>query len=934
MQLSEAARSVWAKSVNDDGEWLPLWQHMDDAADVASLLFDEWLAPSVARLLARQFDGDMEDARRAVVFLACVHDLGKATPAFAVQHELLGQRMREHGLNMPSRKVELDRHLAHHSLAGHQLLVDWLVEQGWSKRAARAWAVVLGGHHGAPPDTDQEEVTPRTNPDLFGTGRWTQVQRELLERAVERCGATERLHGWRDRPLSQQFQVVVTGIVIVSDWIASNEELFGFYADSLPSVTDDPDRAKRALDSLHLPCPWQAEPPRGSVSEFFASRFRLPEGAVPRPVQQAVLDVARETSEPGMLVVEAPMGEGKTEAALAAVETLAGTWQAGGVLVALPTQATTDAMFTRIVDWLDAMGAGDQQVGGSIMLSHGKARFNRLFQGLMRSGRTPRDVGTDLPDVGSKHEVVAHSWLAGRKTGQLANFTVGTIDQLLFAGLKARHLMLRHLGLVGKIVLLDEIHAYDAFMNSYLTKVLNWLGYYGVPVIALSATLPARRREELLNAYQAGRGESGSRIDDDAVETARYPLVSWTEGGRVRSRVAEASGRATTVSVDALNDDADALLAGLREALAEGGCALVVRNTVRRVLETAQHLEREFPGEVLVAHARFITADRLSKDAELLDRFGSPERASTRPERCVVVASQVVEQSLDVDFDLLVTDLAPIDLMLQRMGRLHRHERGSGQDQRPAGLRRAHVWVTGADFAQEPPELEPGAERVYGSYALLRAAAVLRRRFGGTVELPTDIAPLVQDAYGPDDIAPPGWDEAMAEAWRTWRESTDRREGKAKDFQIAKPDRRGKAIIGWLSANVGEADDEAQGQGQVRDGAPTLEVILVHQYSDGTWRTPVWLGADNGALPIPREAVPSNELAEVMARCAIRLPLAFSNERAEGELWEATPEAWEGSPLIYRMPALVLDGDGYGCLDGREARYTPEYGLEVFDSDE
>lgn len=146
VQLSEAARSVWAKSIDERGGWLPLWQHMDDSAGVANQIFHQWLAPSVKLLFASEFDGDVDQARVALTFLAGAHDLGKATPAFAVQDTVLAQRMCEQQLYMPPSKVVLvDRHLAHHSVAGQHLLVRWLIEQGWAKPTARAWGVVIGG---------------------------------------------------------------------------------------------------------------------------------------------------------------------------------------------------------------------------------------------------------------------------------------------------------------------------------------------------------------------------------------------------------------------------------------------------------------------------------------------------------------------------------------------------------------------------------------------------------------------------------------------------------------------------------------------------------------------------------------------------------------------------------------------------------------------
>ncbi|PRX51079.1 CRISPR-associated endonuclease/helicase Cas3 [Prauserella shujinwangii] len=923
MTLSDAARSVWAKSPDDEGGWLPLWQHMEDSAAVAGALFDDWLAPNVVRLFAEPFGGERDVARRVLTFLAGVHDLGKATPAFAVQHISLAQRMREHGLYMPANKAALpDRWLAHHSVAGHHLLVRWLAGRGWPKNTARTWGVVLGGHHGTTPDSDSVKAArPDEVPELYGSDTWREVQDELASFVAMRTGIESELDALADIRLSAQFQVLATGLVIVSDWIASNQDLLPYHRGSLPPVRADETRVRRALRRLRLPEPWRPRP-LPDVSTLFSQRFRLPAGAEPRPVQRAVHELACQLPEPGLLVVEAPMGEGKTEAALAAAEVFAARWNLGGVLVALPTQATTDAMFARVLAWLDAMGADDQQVSGAITLGHGKARFNRLFQGLFQSGR-PAQIGCDEAD-GPRHSVAAHAWLTGRKKALLANFAVVTIDQLLFAGLTSRHLMLRHLALAGKVVVIDEIHAYDAYMNSYLTKVLTWLGAYKVPVVALSATLPPEQRSALVDAYQRGRGGTAGQPDAGTA----YPALTSTTGTSSESRAVRPSGRSTSVAVTALTDDLDQLVSVLRDALADGGAALVVRNTVRRVLAAADRLEREFPGEVTVAHSRFIVADRLRKDTELLDGFGAPGRASRRPWRHIVVASQVVEQSLDVDFDLLVTDLAPVDLVLQRMGRLHRHQRD-----RPRRVSTARVYLTGADFGAAPPELEPAAARhVYGAYPLLRSAVVLAERFGRTIELPGDIADLVRRAYGADEIGPPEWREAMAAARATWLERTEKRERKAGTFQIAPPSRPGKAIIGWLSASIGETDDEAQGQGQVRDGAPSLEALLLVRDEDGRWRTPGWLPDGAGNLPVPREEPPPDDLAETMAACVLRLPLTFSNPDAEDELWQATPPAWEQSPLIYRQPVLVVDRGGYGRINDRSLRYTPERGLEVFDS--
>jgi CRISPR-associated endonuclease/helicase Cas3 len=928
--LSPAARSVWAKSPDDTGAWLPLWQHMDDSAHVAAKLFDDWLPRQTQELLARDFDRDIAQARTALCFLAGIHDLGKATPAFAVQCELLAQRMRDQGLFMLTKGQLLNREYAHHTVAGHRLLVEWLDTKGWDTVTSRSWAVVLGGHHGVPPtDRGIAEADPVLRPHLYGNGTWEEVRGELLERIASDSGAAPLLAEWRQRKISQQFQVIATGVVIVADWLASNPGFFPYLADPLPSPGDQRQRIDRAWAEVKLPQSWTPPAPIDDTAALYKQRFELPKTAQVRPVQRAVAEVATSSPGLGLLIIEAPMGEGKTEAALAAVEILARHRGSGGLLVALPTQATTDAMFARIVDWLDRLGAPDQSVAGALTLSHGKARLNRLYAGLMEQGSI-EDVGVDQPTGSAGHAVIAHAWLSGRKKGPLANFMVGTIDQLLFAGLKARHLMLRHLGIAGKVVVIDEIHAYDAFMGSYLNKVLTWLGSYGVPVIALSATLPEQRRIELHRSYLAGRrmGEPAAAAESFEVESG-YPVLTWTEESKLRSRTVEPSDRRMSVALRHLPDDLDELAELLKERLKDGGNALVVRNTVRRVLAAADRLEVEFPGEVTVAHSRFIALDRMRNDEQLLDAFGHPGRARHRPQRRVVVASQVAEQSLDVDFDLLVTDLAPVDLVLQRMGRLHRHQRGKGQAERPVRLRTAQVWVTGADFDKQPPEPYGGSRRVYGAHSLLRSAAVLAPKFDVGLELPAGIAPLVQAAYGALPIGPLEWQEAMTAAAEESQRIAQRRNFDAKTFQIQEPKKPGRAIVGWVSADVGDTDDEGQGQGQVRDGIPTLEVMLLQRDAAGQLRTPGWLESDKAGLAVPEDDEPSRHVAEIMASCTVRLPIELSNELAEETIWNKTPEMWERSRLIFRLPLLTVDESGDGELIGRQFRYTRARGLEV-----
>ncbi|SKA02443.1 CRISPR-associated helicase, Cas3 family [Marinactinospora thermotolerans DSM 45154] len=954
--LSEAARSVWAKHDRDSDGWLPLWRHMADSAGVAGLLWDEWVPEQIRRLVAGALPGGADDARRLAVWLAATHDAGKATPAFACQVEHLADGMRAAGLPMPLEKQIADRRLAPHGLAGQLLIQRWLVERhGWSRPATTQFAVVAGGHHGVPPeDTDIRDL--REHPALLcdpdGPEAWRAVQDELLDAAAEACGVASRLADWRGVKLPQPVQVLLTALVIIADWIASNPELFPYFPGERRT---DPERLDTAWRMLDLPRPWVAEDTGEDPGALFASRFDLPAGARVHPVQAEAVRVARTMPRPGLMIVEAPMGEGKTEAALAAAEILAARSGAGGCFVALPTMATGNAMFPRLLAWLERLPDARAGAGAhSVFLAHSKAALNERFTELVRAGRPVSDVDRD----GEEHrrsrgaagsaaaELVAHHWLKGRKKGMLSSFAVGTIDQLLFAGLKSRHLALRHLAVAGKVVVVDEAHAYDAYMNSYLDRVLSWLGAYGVPVVVLSATLPAARRRELAESYTGGpAGPAFAPVG----EADAYPLITGVAADGVVMAAPEASGRRTDVLVERFDDDLGALAARLETELAGGGCALVIRNTVRRVMETADHLREHFGADgipVTVAHARFIDPDRAENDARLLALFGPEakvaEAGETRPERHVVVASQVAEQSLDVDFDLLVTDLAPVDLLLQRMGRLHRHRRGEGRSQRPERLRRARCLVTGADWAARVPEPVRGSRAVYGAHALLRSAAVLEPFLAESdrpVRLPDDISPLVQRAYGPDPVGPDHWREALDHARLAHEaERADKRK-RAEDFLLGGVARPGRALVGWVRAGVGDADDTYAGRAQVRDSRESLEVLVVQRRADGTLATLPWLRRDGGR-ELPAHAVPPTALARTVASCGMRLPYEMcadprTLDRVIEELEAQCVEAWQAKEAHWLAGELVLalDQDQRAHLAGFDLHYTRSDGLKVSHGD-
>jgi CRISPR-associated endonuclease/helicase Cas3 len=328
--------------------------------------------------------------------------------------------------------------------------------------------------------------------------------------------------------------------------------------------------------------------------------------------------------------------------------------------------------------------------------------------------------------------VEAQSWFAAKKRPLLAPFGVGTIDQSLLSVLQTKHWFVRLFGLSGKVVIFDEVHAYDAYMSTILERVLHWLAEVDCTVILLSATLPEAKRKAFAKAYSGRDDGEYKRYPRITLARPRHYPNAETDSSPVCAEIAMEEPRA--VGLRFAMTDLPTLTATLSEQLTHGGCAAVISNTVNRSIEVYEHLRDNLKDtECSLFHARTLQMWRREREEEVLRKFGKrdPQEKDSdgyfinpdRPPRAVLVATQVIEQSLDLDFDLMISEIAPIDLLLQRSGRLHRHPR-----QRPAGLEKAQLIVLcDGEAAGPPPEsFGKSIEFVYDRYVLLRTWLAVR----------------------------------------------------------------------------------------------------------------------------------------------------------------------------------------------------------------
>lgn len=921
MDWSPAAWSVWGKLDPKGDGWMPLVVHLQDASAVAGYLWDEFLPLSTRQYISEELAIPDEQARVLAVWLASVHDIAKATPAFAAKALIMPSvldAMRDQGLD--ARKTPEDRHTPH-ATAGQVILEDWLARRHpeSAKRVRNTYACVVGGHHGTTPAESALNLA-ELHPLQLGGGRWQEVRDEILDGMAVATEADRHLATWLHRRVPLPVQVLLTGLVIMADWIASNTDYFPYSGGESTQ-----ERLASALAVLRLPPPWRPGIPDADCSTLLASRFPALSGQAARALQDSLVTEARTVAQPSLFIVEGPMGVGKTEAALLAAEVLADRFGLGGVFVGLPTMATANPMFDRVSEWARA-AIGDEKA--SIALVHGKAALNDRYADLIRQiwrGQVYDENGD--ADDRQRAAVVVNEWLRGRKRSGLADFVVGTIDQSLFAALKAKHVVLRHLGLAGKVVIIDEVHAADDYMREYLKRLLAWLGAYRTPVILMSATLPPSQRDELASAYA-----DGAAAEAPSIVTSRhdqYPRLTIV-ASEVREVAVPADARGLELDVSTLPDELTSLVSLLTGALADGGCAAVICNTVARAQETYVALRDAFGSDVRLLHSRFIAPERARREAELVQLLGP--HASQRPERLVVVGTQVLEQSLDVDFDVMVSDLAPMDLLLQRAGRIHRHAR----QQRPAGVMVPRLWIRGVDdWTASPPTAVQGSRAVYGAQRLLRTASVLRGV--NTLHFPADIPRLVRLAYESEAGPPPGWEVAWLAG--EGKEFTERLGAiaRAQTYLMETPFEH-STLSGLIDVDSGDPDKrEEQGRSQVRDSDEGLEVIALWRDSDDRLRLPQGVPEFAGHIVPEGQQWGTREderLARAMAACTIRLPASLCYprviERVISDLERmADCSGWQTSHWISGQLVIVFDESGNCQVAGHALSYDSDQGLRV-----
>ncbi len=770
---------LWAKS----NPFKPLWMHLLETGIIAQKLVSYGCFYPLGKELCHYLQVSELKMLALVGYIASVHDIGKAAGPFQGHDD----RMKE---ILKKEQVFCDGDgFRHEDYGAYRLGKLWSEKKRVSDFRFRKYLeAVIRYHH----QKIISKVTFRKKIE------YSKVDNPLLKEIREEL--ENKLWVYFNPPdvkpkHTDAVCTLLLGIIITADWIASGDvfALLDVHRNWEQVVKDTHYLIKRFLQDNHME---HCEFPE-RIQEFTDLWESIPrEGMRPLQVKvEKIMDSPKEV--PLAVILEAPMGEGKTEAGLFMASRLAQFWGKEGFYVALPTAATSNQMHGRVDRMLRCMNIAESK------LMHGMAWV------------IEDDDGTTEQEFHGESSQDALLWTAPMRRGLISSFAVGTIDQAMLAAMRTKYGVLRLAGLTQKVLIIDELHAYDAYMSSIIKKLLQWCHVLHIPVVMLSATLPLEKKRDFAECYHVEACEWSSNS---------YPTITLLYENKSPQEV-PVSGTHQKLMIDIESkpflEQPDKIASLVKERIdSSGGCFAVILNTVRAAQETYRAIKGivKEDCQVILFHARFSVKRRNELEQECIRLLGREK--IYRPRSLVVVATQVVEQSLDLDFDGLISDICPIDLLLQRAGRLWRHE----DTQRPVNIDAPRLTV----LLPEKNDFKSSG-MVYPSVLLERTRKiVLDKKF---FQIPEEIPGLVEKVYAGYVM-----DENELEQWIEYQTMNQVSEGEAEQQELPLP---GKSRF-WLENGAGKQqgifysdEDTAFLAAKTRLGEASLRLAILPEHLFG-----------------------------------------------------------------------------------------------------
>lgn len=721
---------MWAKfSKKEPGRFHSLLHHSLDVAAVSLDLLNRSSFRGKSKIWRHAFPSlESKQSDRLLAFLCALHDLGKATPYFQEKNlTLKSQQVKEGFIYIP---LSLDKSINRHDAFTQKLLIEETSDSFATIFDGLTCEVIsnaLGGHHG---EYIKDMVLRKITRKVLGDAEiWKTARQDLISELILTLDIQfplQRLSLDSTVP-TLVFQYWLTGFLTLADWIASMEEYFPYESSiekmhtwsSIDYFSLAQKRAKKALDIIGFSTYKIPEHAPHFITAFPGLSARVQQVEILNFVAQSEMQ-----KEPSILIVEAPTGMGKSEVAFLLSELLIRRQGLTGAYIAMPTQATSNQMYQRYRTFLREVLPHD--FSGSFELLHSASD---MFLATAKS--SPEIEALSMEEESLLYpKLEAQAWFSAKKRGLLAQYAVGTIDQALLAILRSKHHYLRLFGLGAKVLVFDEVHSYDIYMSQLLFHLLRWAGMLDISIIILSATLPKKKRDELITAY------TGKNAPPDAA----YPRLVLGTSQNITAHALTTPPEKMVLFEELSDATPESLLAELKRRLKDGGCAAVICNTV----SLAQSLYVEFcklegcdKNTVVLLHARFPADKRMEIENRVISALS---KTGARPEAMIVFTTQIIEQSLDLDFDFIFSELCPIDLMLQRAGRLHRF---SSTIRPQDGLVPRFCW-----FNFNADKLKKGEffNTPYSLYILYRSFIAIGSR--KLVNVSSDVDQLIEQVYG------------------------------------------------------------------------------------------------------------------------------------------------------------------------------------------
>ena len=617
-------------------------------------------------------------------FFASIHDVGKISPDFQrmIYTSWLGNVK-----DFPQLQCANENRAKRKDVSFHGKVSQVSIESNFPEQ--KMLATIEGMHHGFKPNFSPVAE----NSDIYGGKNWTALRHKLIDDLKRSfpCSCANNLSEWNQAS-------VIGGFITVADWIASGG-YFGNLLQNHPFSKDD--LKKKAHDAVRnagfIPL---------SIKQGL--QFKDIFGFSPRKIQS---DLFESVSFPGVYVLEAPMGLGKTEAALYAAYKMLEKGLASGIYFGLPTQLTSNKIYERVQSFLEKIVGEESSY--CLKLLHSSAWLEE------------DSLGEDAK--------VGKSWFDSKKRGILAPFAVGTIDQALMAAMNVKHSMVRAFGLAGKVVILDEVHSYDSYTGTIMNALVDELKHIGCTVIILSATLTSSQKKKILN------------LPLEQVLNESYPLIS-SQTDKFFSEISSLGESNRKVSIQISKDDKKAFDVALEKA-ENGEQVLWIENTVAEAQDAYKKLaakSAEMGLECGLIHSRFIKKQRSEIENKWVSLYGKNGYSKRSACGRILVGTQVLEQSIDIDADYLITRICPMDMLLQRIGRLWRHR--ENDKIRPSTAKcETLVLSPVVDDVIKSDKVFGVTGVVYSPYVLSRTLDVLKHI--DVVNLPNDIRGLLENVY-------------------------------------------------------------------------------------------------------------------------------------------------------------------------------------------